>query len=849
PVVPSNRGARVPLRLSSELSRAVESLAQREGATSFMLLLSAWQLLLSRYSGQDDLLVGTPIAGRRHAETEGLIGFFVNTLVLRARVDGASTFRQWLAQVRESTLGAFEHQDVPFERLVEELQPQRDLSRSALFQAFFAMQNVPVQALALPSLSLHPLGDDAEGLAKFELSLDLNETPEGLLGSLQYSVDLLTPATANRMARHFQVLLEAITAQPDLRLSELTMLTPDERQQLLHGWNETREALPQGPTFSAAFEQQAARTPQAPAVSFEDTVLSFEQLNAQANQLARHLRTLGVGPESRVALFFERSLDMLVALLSVLKAGGAYVPLDPAWPEQRRAFAIQDCAATVVLTQQHLATSWLPEGVSVVHVDVKDAPWATLPKHDLEPIATSEDLAYVIYTSGSTGTPKGVMVRHGAVLNLHAALRRTVYQGLSTGTRVSLNAPLAFDASVQQLVQLLDGHCLCIVPEATRQDAEALVAWQRRHHVQAIDCTPSLLRLLLQAGLLEGAGAPTLLVPGGEAIDEATWNVLAASGTTRSFNVYGPTECTVDATTFALRKGTKPTLGGPLLNTRTYVLDANLHPVPIGVAGELFIAGAGLAQGYLGRPHLTAERFVPNPFGTEPGERMYRTGDKARWTQDGTLEYLGRIDFQVKLRGFRIELGEIEVALQSHPDIQDATVLVREDVPGDQRLVAYVVSSAAPGPTTTPGPNAAPGPNVALEPNALRAFLKQRLPDYMVPATFVTLATLPLTANGKVDRKALPAPEASTQQRERYVAPRTSTERQLAELWAQVLRIKRIGRQDHFFELGGHSLLATQVVSRVRAAFGVELPLRALFEAPTLEQLALRVEQAPSTQA
>ncbi|RKH30864.1 non-ribosomal peptide synthetase, partial [Corallococcus sicarius] len=830
PPVLSNRGGRVPVRLSKELSRAVESLAQREGATSFMVLLSAWQLLLSRYSGQDDLLVGTPIAGRRHTETEDLIGFFVNTLVLRARVDGASTFREWLAQVRESTLGAFEHQDVPFEKLVEELQSQRDLSRSALFQAFFAMQNVPVQALALPSLSLHPLGDDEEGLTKFELSLDLSETQEGLIGALQYSVDLFSPVTAGRMANHFQVLLEGLIARPDQRLSELPLLTPDERQQLLHAWNDTA-GEPATTTFPAAFEQQAALTPDAPAVNHEGTVLSFARLNARANQLARHLRSVGVGPEVRVALCFERSVDMVVALLGVMKAGGAYVPLDPSWPEQRRAFAVQDCAARVLLTQQHLSTSWLPEGLPVVCIDAQEAPWASLPASNPEPLATSENLAYVIYTSGSTGTPKGVMVRHGAVINLHRALRRTVYQGLPTGTRVSVNAPLAFDASVQQLVQLLDGHCLCIVPEATRQDAEAMVAWQRHHRVDAIDCTPSLLRLLIQAGLLEGKAAPALLVPGGEALDEATWNVLAAAEHTRTFNVYGPTECTVDATAFAVRRGTQPTLGGPLLNTRTYVLDATLQPAPVGVPGELFIAGAGVARGYLDRPDLTAERFVPNPFGTEPGARMYRTGDKARWREDGTLEYLGRIDFQVKLRGFRIELGEIEVALRSHPAIQSATVLVREDVAGDQRLVAYVV------------------PESPCDASELRTHLQQKLPEYMVPSAFVTLATFPLTPNGKVDRKALPAPEARAARGEHYVAPNTTTEKRLAGLWAEVLRVDRIGRKDHFFELGGHSLLATQVVSRVRSAFGVELPLRALFEAPVLEQLALRVEQASSATA
>ncbi|RYZ46381.1 MAG: amino acid adenylation domain-containing protein, partial [Myxococcaceae bacterium] len=828
PPVQSMRGGSVHFRLPVSVSQALESLGQQEGATLFMVLLASTQALLARYSGQDDVVIGTPIAGRRFAELEGLIGFFVNTLALRARLDDAPTFRQLLARAKETTLGAQAHQDVPFEKLVEELQTRRDLSRTPLFQAMLVVQNTPASspATAQGALSLHPVEVGGHA-AKFDLTFAFATSPEGLRGSITYGADLFREETIQRLVKHLQVLIESAVATPDTRVAELPMLTADERHTLLHGWNETREELPQDLTFPVAFEQQVARTPQAPAVQFEDTVLSFAQLNAQANQLARHLRTLGVSPEVRVVLCFERSVDMLIALLAVFKAGGAYVPLDPTWPDQRRAFALQDCAATVVLTQQHLSTSWLPEGVSVVRVDAKDAPWATLPQHDLEPSATSENLAYVIYTSGSTGTPKGAMIRYGAMLNLQRALRRTVYQGVPTGMRLSVNAPLTFDASVQQLIHLIDGHCMCIVPEATRQDAEALVAWQRKYRVDAMDSTPSLLRLLLQAGLLEGAGAPTLLAPGGEAIDEATWNVLAASETTRTFNCYGPTECTVETTVCEIRPGTKPSLGGPLPNTRTYVLDANLHPVPVGVAGELFIAGAGLARGYLGRPHLTAERFVPNPFGSEPGERMYRTGDKARWTQDGTLEYLGRIDFQVKLRGFRIELGEIEVALQGHPDIQDATVLVREDVPGDQRLVAYVVSDAA------------------LEPNALRAFLKQRLPDYMVPFVYVPLATLPLATSGKVDRKALPAPEAALFAGN-YEAPRGHLEQELASIWEDLLGIKPIGIKSHFFELGGHSLLAVRLMSVIRERLKRQLPLAALFQAPTVEQLAELLHQVPA---
>ncbi|WP_095988189.1 non-ribosomal peptide synthase/polyketide synthase [Cystobacter fuscus] len=824
PPVLSTRGATVPVRLSRELSNALERLAQREGATPFMLLLAAFQLLLSRYSGQDDVLVGSPIAGRRHAETEGLIGFFVNTLVLRARMDGQHTFRQFLARVRESTLGAFEHQDVPFEKLVEELQPRRDLSRSPLFQAFFALQNEPVRALALDTLSLHPLAQPDATTVKFELSLMLDESPDGFLGTLRYSAELFSPATASRMARHFEVLLEAITSQPDLRLSALPLLTPEEQRLLLRAWNDTgAEAVPDS-CFHLAFEQRAALVPDAPAVRFEDSVLSFSELNARANQLAWHLRSLGVGPDVRVALCFERSVDMVVALLGVMKAGGAYVPLDPAWPVQRQSFTIQDCAATVLLTHRRLVSSWSLAGTHVLYLDDAAGALSTMPTRDLAPAASPDHLAYVIYTSGSTGTPKGVMVQHRSVLNLHRALRRSVYAGLRAGSRVTVNAPLAFDGSVKQLVQLLDGHCLCIVPDAIRQDPEAMVTWLRRYRVDAVDCTPSLLRLMLQAGLLEGPAAPSLLVPGGEALDEATWQTLAASEHTRTFNVYGPTECTVDATAFAVQPGTRPSLGGPLLNVRIYVLDSHLRPVPLGVPGELFISGAGLARGYLGRPDLTAERFVPNPFGSVPGARMYRTGDLVR-LREGVLEYLGRTDHQVKVRGFRIELGEIETALRDHEAVRHAAVLVREDVPGNKYIVGYVVSSRPDG----------------ADARELQAHLRRQLPEYMVPSVIVFLEALPLTPNGKIDRRALPMPDEVGLANE-YVAPRTPGEVSLARVWQEVLKVERVGVHDNFFELGGHSLLATQVVSRIRKTLGIELELRALFEAPTVEQLAARLE-------
>ncbi|HZI10669.1 MAG TPA: amino acid adenylation domain-containing protein, partial [Myxococcus sp.] len=744
PAVRSNRGATLPVRLPRELAQRVDALARQEGVTPFMLLLAAFQTLLSRYSGQEDVVVGSPIAGRRHAETEGLIGLFINTLALRARPEGSGSFLELLRQVRETTLGAYEHQDVPFEKLVEALQPVRDLSRSPLFQALFVLQNAPVHEVLLPSLAIRPLEAHEAVTARFELGLDLMETPEGFSGHLQVSTDLFTEATATRMARHFQSLLEAVASEPEQRLSSLNLLTREEREQVLHGWNGTASEAAVDSCFQYAFEAQVARTPDAPAVSYEDAVLTYGQLNARANQLAHHLRSLGVGPDVPVAMCFERSVDMVVALVGIMKAGGAYVPLDPAWPSRRLDLTLQNCAAPVLLTQRRQVDAWAPTCPRVLCLDDASALPASLPTHNPAPSATADNLAYVIYTSGSTGTPKGVMIQHRSMLNLRHAVALSAYAGQPPALRVGVNAPLAFDASVQQILQLLEGYCLCIVPEAARQDPRVMRQWLRRYRVDALECTPSLLRMLVQDGLLEDPTAPRLLLPGGEALDEALWKRLAAAPHSRTFNIYGPTECTVDSTYVVLKPDSRPNIGVPMANTRAYVLDGHLRPVPVGVPGELFISGAGLARGYLGRPELSAERFVPDPFSPTPGARMYRTGDKARWLADGTLDYLGRIDFQVKLRGFRIELGEIESVLAQQPEVRQALVLLREDVPGDPRLVAYFTHHGA-----------------APDSGALRTALKQRLPTYMVPAAFVALEAFPLTPNGKVDRKALPVPEGT----------------------------------------------------------------------------------------
>ncbi|HZI14651.1 MAG TPA: amino acid adenylation domain-containing protein, partial [Myxococcus sp.] len=825
----SFRGATLPIRLGPELSAGLRSLARAEGKTLYTVLLAGFLTLLHRYTGQTDILCGSPLWGRTHPDLQRLAGYFVNFVALRGDLSGDPPFTELLQRLYPRVLGAIEHQDYPFHALGERLGVKPDPSRPRLVEVEFSydqFNSMPGLDVARDDvqMELKPFLRQQEG--QFAVNLMLVDVAGEIAGALKYSTDLFTPETMVRFWAQLRALFTSVLRNPRQRLSALSLLADADRRQLLETFNATQAPVPPHASVHAMFEAQAARTPGALAVDCEGHTLTFSALNARANQLAWHLRGLGVGPDVPVALCLERSVDMVVALLGVMKAGGCYVPMDPAWPAQRLDFTVRDCGAPVLLTSRKLADTWTPAGTRVLCLDTEAPVLDAHLTEDLPPVGLPDNLAYIIYTSGSTGTPKGVMIQHRSVLNLQGALRQSVYVGQPEGLRVSVNAPLAFDASVKQWVQLLDGHCLCIVPEATRQDPEAMLRWVERHRVDVLDCTPSLLRLMVQAGLLRSASAPKLLVPGGEAIDELLWRRLAEAPCTRTFNVYGPTECTVDTTAFGVHEGTRPTIGGPLANVRVYVLDAHLRPAPVGVPGELFISGAGVARGYLGRPELSAERFLPNPFSPTPGERMYRTGDKVRWLPDGTLEYLGRIDFQVKVRGFRIELGEIEACLRQHPGVQQAVVLAREDAPGDKRLVGYFTLKGAP-----------------VELAGVRAFLKERLPEYMVPGALVVLEALPLTSNGKVDRRALPAPDVSAASGA-YVPPATPTEELLAAAWAQVLRVERVGRHDDFFALGGHSLLATQVMARVRSSFGVELPLRVLFEASTLEALALQVDVA-----
>ena len=827
--VRSQRGEQQSVVLSAELTRELQKLSRAQGVTLFMTLLASWQLLLSRYARQEQVVVGTPIAGRQQLQTEELIGFFVNTLVLHTDLSGDPSFGELLERVREVALAAYAHQDVPFEKLVEELQPERSLSHTPLFQVMFVLQNTRREDLEVAGLSFEPLSADTQ-TALFDMSLSLEERGGLLGGRLEYNADLFESSTIEHLLTHFQRLLESIVSDPAQRISELQLLTPAEERQLLVEWNETQADYPREHCVHELFEEQVTRTPDAVALIYEDDQLSYAEVNCRANQLAHYLRSLGVGPESLVGILMERSVEMVVALLGVLKAGAAYVPLDPDYPRERLAFILEDTRSPVLLTQEKLRSD-LPAHAEVVCLDTDWKNIEQQPSGNPVNIVTAKNLAYLIYTSGSTGKPKAVMIEHGSVANLAAALNAAVYQAVHAPLRVGLNAVMVFDASVKQLVQLLNGHCLAIVPEEVRQDAGELLRYVTMRRIDVLDCTPTQLKFMQLTGAGRNAGkTPPYMLVGGEALDEALWQTLSNHPETAFYNVYGPTECTVDAAISPVNGSLpKPTIGRPVTNVQMYLLDQHLHPAPVGVPGELCISGVGLARGYLNQADATAEKFIPNPFSSEPGARLYKTGDLSRYFADGNIDLVGRLDNQVKVRGFRIELGEIEIALTQHEAVRDCTVIVREDVEGDERLVAYVVRGSEQG----------------VSAGELRGYLKERLPEYMIPGAYVELEQLPLTPNGKVDRRALPAPgERALASGDEFLGPRTPLEEVMCGIWMQVLRVERVSIRANFFELGGHSLLATQVIARVRQVCKVELALRALFEAPTVAGLSERVAAA-----
>jgi amino acid adenylation domain-containing protein len=833
PAVQGHRGASVEIHVPAAATEALGALARQSGATLFMALGAAFGVLLARYSGQDDICIGTPVANRRQVELEPLIGLFVNTLVLRQRIDLRADFATLLARARDAALQAYAHQDVPFEQVVDALKVERHLSHSPLFQVMMALQDAPAGGVALPGLQVEPL-DAGDRVAKFDLTLYVAETHAGLACTFEYATDLFDAATMGRMARHFVRLLEGVAAAAHAPVGTLPLLAEGERQQVLEAWNATADddlGRDAGPALHAPFERQAALAPQAPAVVFEGAVLTYGELDARANRLAHHLRGLGVGTDQRVAICVERSLEMMTGLLAILKAGAAYVPLDPAWPPARLGAMLADAGPVVLLTQRRFAQALPPaNGTPVVFLD-DDAPGldalpATAPALDLRP----GQLAYVIYTSGSTGRPKGVGIDHAGICNRLAWMQRAYRLG--PADRVLQKTPLTFDVSVWELFwPLREGATLVVARPGGHKDPAWLQAAIERERITTLHFVPPMLEVFLQAPGTRPCASLRQVLCSGQALPMALQRQFFAKlPGVALHNLYGPTEASVDVTAWACDPrddGASVPIGTPISNTRIYVLDEAGEPVPPGVAGELHIAGICLARGYLGRPGLTAEKFVPDPFAAAPGARMYRSGDLARHRADGRLEYLGRIDGQVKLRGLRIEPGEIEAAIAALPGVRENVVLAHDFGDGDLRLVAYVVGQDGGAPDAA----------------RLREWLAAVLPDYMVPAHVVELARMPLTANGKLDRRALPAPEATSRTRP-YEAPTDEAQRRLASIWAMLLKRDRVGRHDHFFESGGHSLLATRLVAHLRRDFGVELPLRAVFEAPTLEQLARRVADA-----
>ncbi|MDZ8257987.1 non-ribosomal peptide synthetase [Nostoc sp. ChiQUE01b] len=842
PAVQTFNGSYHVFTLSVELTQKLLQLSQQQGVTLFMTLLAAYNTLLYRYTGQEDILVGTPIANRDRTELEGLIGFFVNTLVMRTDLAGNPSFNELLPRLREMALSAYAHQDLPFEMLVEALQPERDLSHTPLFQVMFVLLNAPMSEIELTGLSVSglPIGITT---AKFDLTLTMENTPNGLFGWWEYNTDLFDSSTIERMTGHFLTLLEAIVANPSERISQLPMLKASEQQQLLVEWNDTQVDYPQDKCIHQLFEELVERTPDAIAVVFENQQLTYQELNTRANQLAHYLQSLGVGADALVGICVERSLEMVVGLLGILKAGGTYVPLDPEYPQERLRFILEDAQVSVLLSQHHLVEK-LPEcQAQLVSLDTNWQLISQLTQENPITDVQASNLAYVIYTSGSTGQPKGVQISHKSVSNFLSAMQQR--PGITKQDTLLAITTISFDiAALEIFLPITVGACLVIASREVTLDGRELFDLLVKSKATIMQATPATWRLLLDSNY---QFSDLKILCGGEALPWDLVNQLLAKNTS-VWNLYGPTEATIWSSVCQLESNESLiSIGRPISNTQIYILDQNLQPVPVGVLGELHIGGAGLAKGYLNRPELTQEKFIPNPFSGgrgqgagsrgagEQGSRgtiqhsalLYKTGDLARYLPDGKIEYLGRIDNQVKIRGFRIELGEIEAVLSQHPNVQASCVVARENIRSDKRLVAYIVAQ----------------PQVTLTISELRSDLKKKLPDYMVPSAIVILESLPLTPNGKIDRRALPAPEPSSELLEKYVAPRTPIEEVLALIWQQVLKVELVGRHDNFFELGGHSLLATQLISRVRTSLKVELPLRSLFAAPTIAELAPLIQQ------
>jgi len=841
--VQGQQGASQLLELPQCLLDALEDLSQQAGVTLFMTLLAAFQTLLCRYSGQTDIAIGSPIANRHRSELEGLIGFLVNSLVLRINLAGDPTFRELLDRVRDVTLAAYAHQDLPFEKLVEELQPVRSLGQNPLFQVVFALQNTPMEQLTLPGLVLSPVELETK-TSRFDLEFYVWKSgdnfrnlwgkgwqqSDGLRGVIVYNTALFDASTITSLRQHFQTVLEGIVAKPEMPLSALPLLTVETQRSLLQDWHRHHSSYPADVCIHQLFEAQVQQRPTAIAVQFNDQSFTYQQLNQGSNQLARYLQRLGIGAEMPVGICLERGVEAIAAMLAVLKAGGAYVPLDPSYPSERLQFMLKNAGITVVLTQADWADGLHTDQTKVICLEQA---WDAIAQESDENLLTSctaEQLAYIIYTSGSTGTPKDVMVPHRAINRL---VCETNYVQIEPGDRIAQVANLAFDAATFEVWgALLNGAQLIGIERETTLSPTAFVAALQQQQISILFLTTALFNQIATQ-IPTAFQSLKYLLFGGEMVNvDCARSVLQQGKPQHFIHVYGPTENTTFSTWYEVEDATENAttipIGQAIANTHVYLLDAHLKPVPAGVIGELYLGGDGLARGYLHHLELTAERFINNPFrdGEEsPTSLLYKTGDRALYRSDGNFEFLGRTDHQVKIRGFRVELGEIEAAIAQHPTVQAVAVIVRE-IDSDKQLIAYVVPTGAAIPSE----------------RELRSFLKSKLPTYMLPAAFVVLDRLPLTANGKVDRKALPPPNlADAVEFSPTLAPTNSLEASLVEVWTQLLG-RTVGIYDNFFELGGHSLLATQLISRLRDRFQVELPLRSVFEAPTIAALAEKIE-------
>jgi amino acid adenylation domain-containing protein len=831
PTTRSFKGAQQSVLLPRGLCESLQTLSRNENATLFMTLLAAFQTLLFRYSGQEDIIVGSPVAGRTMLETENLVGAFVNTLALRADVAGNPSFCEFLGRVRETVLGAFSHQDLPFEKLVEELNPERGVNRTPLFQVMFAFQNTPEANLALSELKLTPLKSKS-ATAKFDLTLEVEEQTEGLLVTFEYSTDLFAPETIERLLAHFQNLLTGVVADPAQRVADLTLLSQTERDQQLVGWNETRADFPLDTCVHRLFEAQVVRTPEAIAAEFQGEQLTYRELNRRANQLAHYLQKQGVGPEVLVGICVERRLEMLVSMLGVLKAGGGYVPLDPKYPRERTAFMIEDAGLSLVLTHQRLSADIPAGNARLLCIEQAEVTFAQESIENPTSEVAPKNLAYLIYTSGSTGNPKGVMIEHRSLA--HFTRVAAAEYSIKPGDRVLQFASLSFDLSVEEIYPALtQGATVVLRTDAMINTARDFLNWCEEWKVSVLDLPTAYWHELVDTVTLLNFSIPAsvrLVIIGGEkALPERViaWKKMVGERV-RLVNTYGPTETTVATTMYDVKsedeisRRQNVSIGRPIANTTAYILDELLNPVPIGVAGELHIGGAGMARGYINRPDLTAQKFITNPFSNRPNSQLYKTGDLVRYRADGNIEFLGRVDNQIKIRGFRVELEEIEHVLRQYAGVSDCVVVLREDHNNDHRLVAYVVVRGQ-------------SRSVVSE---LRNFLKAKLPSYMVPAAFEMIGALPVMTNGKIDRRALPEPQTSIEMDESFTAPRTPIEELLAATWREVLKLEQIGIHDNFFDLGGHSLLAARVVSNVLTTLDVEFGMVDVFQAPTIASLA-----------